>query len=218
MRLQSFREDLEKWSIPTPVLNNGTGRYKPFRSVYRTEESLKPPQLPKSNKVIEKEWKRILKPPIIPKVTHVRILKKCDECSKPRCIFSQYALSGKLSRKLTVKISELHGFHCGMDLKKAIDDGLSKKVIFIDRRNVCESPVENLVYRTKQANMYVCGWCAKDLKRSDCLKLEKSTCLFIRKSFLIVEVLCVLVRIHTMWVVGERDGRYLSENRSQRNG
>ena len=144
-----------------------------------------------------------MKPPIIPKVTHVRILKKCDECSKPRCIFSRYALNGKLSRRLAVKISELQNFHCGMDLQKAInDEEFSKKVIFIDRRKICESPVENLVYRTKQANMYVCGWCAKDLKRSDFLKLEKSTCLFIRKSFLIVEVLSAVCLGHHPYDVG----------------
>ena len=153
-----------------PVLNNVTGRYKPFHSVYRTEESLKPPQLPKSSKAIEKERKRTLKPPIIPKVTHVRILKKCDECSKPRCIFSRYALDGKSSRKLAVKISELQSFHCGVHLQKAInDEELSKKVIFIDNRKICESPVENLVYRTKQANMYVCGWLVRQGLEAKCL-------------------------------------------------
>ena len=90
-------------------------------------------------------------------------------------MFSQYALRGGLSRKLAIKVSELDNFHCGMDLQKALNDkDLAKKVVFIDRRKTCESSVENLVYRTKQANMYVCGWCAQELKRNECLKLVKS--------------------------------------------
>ena len=46
---QPIREDLGKWSLPTTVLNGVTGKYKPFKNVYRTEESLKPSQLPNSN-------------------------------------------------------------------------------------------------------------------------------------------------------------------------
>ena len=126
-------------------------------SVYRTEESLKPPQLPKSSKAIEKERKRTLKPPIISKVTHVRILQKCDECSKPRCIFSRHALNEKLSRKL--EISELQNFHCGVDLHKAInDEELSKKMILLTAVKFVSPPSRTqFTERNKQTCTCVAG-------------------------------------------------------------
>ena len=84
----------------------------------------------------------------------------------------------KFRSYVIVKISELHSFHCGMELRKVINDELSKSCFSLTVIKLVKSPIEKLAYRAKQENMYVCGWCAKDLKRSDCLKLEKTKSLY----------------------------------------
>ena len=87
----------------------------------------------------------------------VRLTVICTECSKPRCIYSQTALSS-VGKELLLRALEEHEYSCGSTLLPP-EHSLNGNV-FIRTGQRCANPVELCYYSCKQGFQGVCCYCA----------------------------------------------------------
>ena len=150
-------------------------KYKPFREVFKTELSQKPPVLPAPPSA--KKHNKSVHPGFQLSVDKIRDVIKCRDCGQPRVVYSQYGLGGAGARSLTKKIGNLrlkNEFHCGMDLSNLFtkDTHLNTKAVTVDRRRSCGQSVEWQYYTANEKigkeehPLGICAFCGCNLKQS----------------------------------------------------
>ena len=152
---------------PNPVLASNKTQYMPFKEVFKTEFSKKPPVLPQPK--IKKPDKS-LHPGFQLSVDKIRDIIKCRDCGQPRVVYSRYGLGGTGERKLTKTLDNLcskNEFHCGKDLSSLFtkDAHLNTKIVTVDRRLACGQSVEWQYYSAKKVHgaenntLGICAFC-----------------------------------------------------------
>ena len=88
----NLKKELEEENPPpSPVMEPSGKKYKPYKDVFKTELTKAPPVLPKAPKSPGIPDKK-LHPGFQMSLDKVRVFAKCNECGKPRVVYSKLKL------------------------------------------------------------------------------------------------------------------------------
>ena len=158
-------------------------KYKPYKYAFKTELSKAPPVLPKAPKSPGKPDKK-LHPGFQMSLDKVRGFAKCNECGKPRVVYSNLKLGGNDVLYFKQKFADIQSkdeFNFGTAISCFFKKGqsIATKIVTVDRRLSCNSGIEYQYYQSvykmgsTEQQLDLCAFCGTTLSASDASKLKK---------------------------------------------
>ena len=158
-------------------------KYKSYKDVFKTELSKAPPVLPKAPKSPGKPDKK-LHPGFQMSLDKVRGFAKCNECGKPRVVYSKLKLSGNDVLHFKQKLGNAQSkneFNCGTDISSFFKkrQWIATKIVTVDRLLSCNSGIKYQYYQSvykmgsTEQQLDLCAFCGTTLSASDASKLKK---------------------------------------------
>ena len=148
----NLKKELEENPPPSPVMDSSGKKYKPYKDVFKTELSKAPPVLPKAPKSPGKPDKK-LHPGFQMSLDKVRGFAKCNECGKPRVVYSKLKLDGNDVLYFEQKLGHIQSeneFNCGTAISSFFKkmQSIVTKIVIVDRRLSCNSGIEYQYYQS----------------------------------------------------------------------
>lgn len=161
-------DDLKKNKIPAPVLDYTGKHYLPYEEAYGTSASLLPQH---SRKTLTKNKK--FKRPFAFHPSSIRFVISCNNCDKPRSVYTDLQPSSKDLQKIQKKI-ESSQFVCGDNVGPmcgTIKKGKKEIKITTNRALTCADSISPKVFLFDKS-MLCCAHCGIDLTEKQKLKYD----------------------------------------------